>query len=174
MGGFVEIKPGHSGGSFVSKEIYKPLFDSIYDLFLEGDLTLQHFVEVRVMAECYSVLSAMDKLRQEDIEQLEMINAHLIEKERTAQTFHAGNMDFHLKIAEISGNPLIKLIVGALLRTLKTSIFIDPSQRSHFIEATYERHLRIISALKQGDRRLCRKLITLDIEYTKELAGNPR
>ena len=42
--GLIEIRPGSSGGSFVTYNLYKPFFNSIYDLFREGKLTLHHFL----------------------------------------------------------------------------------------------------------------------------------
>ena len=77
-------------------------------------------------------------------------------------------MQFHLKIAEITGNPFIKLLVGALLSTLKV-IFPEPCQIESFVKNFYKRHLGLIDALQSKDIHWCKKLIMEDVSYTEKL-----
>ena len=77
-------------------------------------------------------------------------------------------MQFHLKIAEITGNPLIKLLVGALLSTLKV-VYPEPRQTKSFVKCVYERHLGLIDALERKDTKRCKKLIMEDVSYTERL-----
>ena len=45
--GLVEVRQGATGGAFVICDLAKPIFNSAYDLYGQGKLTLAHFVEVR-------------------------------------------------------------------------------------------------------------------------------
>lgn len=168
--GFIEIRPGHSGGSYVSNKVYKPLFDSIYDLFEDGKLNLHHFYQAREAIERFSAGLAMENIDEEDMEALARINKRLKASVFSNETFHENNMAFHMKIADLSRNPLVKLIVGALLSLLKI-LLPEPCQSPDFINATYERHTRIIDAMKKQDVQLVLDLIADDTSFTGKLSG---
>lgn len=169
--GFIEIRPGHSGGSYVSNKVYKPLFDSIYDLFEDGKLNLHHFYQAREAIELLSVRLAMEHIDEKDLEELQEINERLKVDAFNNQTLHQHNMDFHMKLADLSGNPLIKLIVGALLSLLKMLLHV-PKQSPDFITATYHRHAKILDAMRKKDIRLVQALIAEDTGFTKKLAAD--
>ncbi len=168
--GFIEIRPGHSGGSYVSNKAYKPLFNSIYDLFEDGRLNLEHFYQVRESIERLSGQLAMQHLEKSDIETLSSINERLKKSVFSNKTFHENNMAFHMQIAELSHNPLVKLVVGALLNLLKMML-PEPCQSPDFINATYVRHTRILAAMEKRDIPLVLELIAEDTSFTNQLDG---
>jgi len=168
--GFIEIRPGPAGGSFVSNKLYKPLFDAIYDLLQDGDLTLSHFFQAREAVESFNIQLAIKHFAKKDLEELKEINIKLSEDLQNSGNYHFHNMAFHVKIAEITGNPLLKLLVGALLSILKV-IYPDPRQSEDFVKALYKRHLAIIDAIEKKDINLCKKLIIEDVSYTAKLKG---
>lgn len=166
--GFVEIQTGPNGGSFVSDKIYMPLFHSIHDLLQDGDLSLQHFYEARKGVELTSIQLAAREAGEGDLTALERINEQLLGDMEDNERFPYHNMEFHVKISEMSGNPLVKLLAGALLSIL-ILLYPEPTQSAAFIRTTYERHRDIIEALRAGDQGLCEKLICEDVEMTKEM-----
>jgi DNA-binding FadR family transcriptional regulator len=166
--GFVEIHPGPSGGSFVSDKSYRPLLNSMNDLLQDGNLTLQHFYEARKAIELTSMQLALENIREEDLKELENINDQIIEDIVNKERFPYHNREFHVKISEISGNPLIKLIAGALL-TILIMLYPVPMVSPEFVEKTYHRHLAIINAMKQRNRKDCEELICQDVEMTKKM-----
>ncbi len=168
--GFIEIRPGSSGGSYVSNKVYKPLFDSIYDLFEDGKLNLKHFYQAREAIERFSAQLAMENLEDGDIEALANINEKLKTSLFSNATFHENNMAFHMKMADISRNPLVKLIVGALLSSLKI-LLPERCQSPDFIRATYKRHTRIIDAMKNKDVESVMNLLGEDTSFTAKLSG---
>jgi len=166
--GFVEIQTGPNGGSFVCDKIYMPLFHSIHDLLQDGDLSLQHFYEARKGVELTSIQLAAREAGEEDLKALEAINEQLLGDMEDNERFPYHNMEFHVKISEMSGNPLVKLLAGALLSIL-ILLYPKPTQSAAFIRTTYERHRGIIEALRAGDQGQCEKLICEDVEMTKEM-----
>jgi GntR family transcriptional repressor for pyruvate dehydrogenase complex len=166
--GFIEIRPGQAGGSFVSNKLYKPLFDSIYDLLQDGDLTLEHFYQAREAIEAFNIELAIQNITKKDIKALKEVNKKLLEDIREIGKYHYHNMAFHIKIAEITGNPLLKLMVGALLSILKV-IYPNPRQSEDFVKALYQRHLGIINAIEKKDIELSKKLVIEDVSYTAKL-----
>lgn len=168
--GIIEIRPGHSGGSYVSNKIYKPLLDSIYDLLEDGEISLHHFYQAREAIECFNAQRAMESLTPENLEELTKINERLKKNLTGKNTFHKNNMAFHMKLAHLSGNPLFKLFVAALLNLLKIML-PEPSQSAEFIRATYERHQKIISAMRAGDVHEVHQLVAEDTSFTAKLSG---
>lgn len=170
--GFIETRPGHTGGSFVSNKVYKPLFDSIYDLFQKGKVDLQHFYQAREAIERFSAQLAMKYIEERDIQRLREINDKLKESIFNNETFHENNMAFHMQIAELSRNPLIKLLVGGLLSLLRI-LLPESCQSPDFIRNTYKRHSLILEAMRKRDTNLVQRLITKDTSYTSELTLKP-
>lgn len=166
--GLIEIRPGSMGGAFVTYSLYKPFFTSIYELFHEGKLTLHHFFEVREAIECYSIRLAVERVTTADISRLETINRKLIDDIANKTKLRENNMAFHLAVADISGNPLIKIMVQSLIELLNT-LLPESRQPSEFIENTYQRHEAIIQALREGNGEECEKLMAIDTEHTKKL-----
>jgi GntR family transcriptional repressor for pyruvate dehydrogenase complex len=165
--GLIEIRPGITGGAFVVYNLQKPLFDCVYDLFRGGSLTLSHFTEARKTIECFSIRQAVENVTEQFIDRLSRINENMVagfDRER----FVAQNMAFHVTIAELSGNPLISLMIQALFDLLKR-LRPDFVQRDKFIKGTFKRHKAIIEALRQKDASLCEELMAGDVEHTRKL-----
>lgn len=166
--GFIETRLGARGGSFVSNKIYKPFFGIISDLLRDGALSLHHFCEAREAVEKFSMELAVEHIKDEDIDRLRSINMKLLDDMSNSARFPYSNMEFHVGISEISRNPLAKLLVTALLQTL---IMVYPSspQSPKFIEATYERHCKILEAMGIRDVSLCMACLHEDVEVTRNL-----
>ena len=166
--GFVEIRIGSSGGAFVAGNLHLPLFFSIYDLLKGGELTLDHFYEVRRMVECASVRLACTKATAKDIERLRILNRKILDDLNDPSKPKGGNRAFHLAIAEISGNPLSRLIVHSLL-LLIDNMLPTLTQYRGFVRKMCERHEAIIQAMETRDVTLCELLMATDTEFTKKL-----
>lgn len=167
--GLIEIRPGAVGGPFVAYNVHKPLFHSAYDLMNEGKLTLHHFFEARRAVECFSTRLAVLNATDKDMEGLKAINQKLIDEIGDKARLRENNTAFHVAIAEISRNPLIKLIVQSLLEILNT-IYPHSNQSSEFIRGTYERHQAIIGAMEKKDPELSERMMALDTEHTAKLS----
>lgn len=166
--GLVEIRSGQAGGSFVSNKLYKPLFDSIYDLLQEGDLSLTHFYQAREAIESHIIQLVIQNITPKDITELKRLNKRLLDDIQEIGKYHNHNMAFHVRLAELTGNPLLKLMVSALLSILKV-IYPNPRQSQEFVKALYQRHLGIINAIERKDIELSIKLIVDDVSYTAKL-----
>jgi GntR family transcriptional repressor for pyruvate dehydrogenase complex len=168
--GLVEIRPGATGGAFVSHDIYLPLFWTLHDLLRGGRLNVSHFCEARRAIECESVREAVEKATAKDIEHLRDLNKKLLEHLRAADssTVRTDNLSFHLAMAKIGGNPIIILMVHSLLR-LAVATYPYASDSRKFVMAQCERHEAIISAMEAKDTVRCEELMALDAASMKEL-----
>jgi DNA-binding FadR family transcriptional regulator len=166
--GLVEIRQGATGGAFVVSNLHKPIFNSAFDLYSQGKLTLAHFVETRKAIECMTVRAAAEKVTPEGISWLGELNEACLPDidDKVKHRQHAAR--FHIAIAEISGNHLNKLLVGSLFELLGT-LRPDSIQTKQFKLESYDLHKRIIDALAAKDAPLCESLMLQDIERTGTL-----
>ncbi len=166
--GLIEIKAGPSGGPFVAYNLHKPIFDAAHDLLDQGKLSLPYFLEARQAIEHVTVKRAAEKANPDDLERLRRINEGLLKDIEEPAKLREHNTAFHIAIAEIAGNPLLKLMVQSLLDLLGV-VFPYASQSKDFIRHTYERHVAILDAMAKRDIGRCEELMALDAGYTANL-----
>jgi GntR family transcriptional regulator, transcriptional repressor for pyruvate dehydrogenase complex len=163
--GLVEIRQGATGGAFVVSDLEKPIFNSAYDLYGQGKLTLAHFVEIRKAIECLSARVAAMSASAADVSRLHDLNAAYL-AEMDDELRHRRHAEaFHVAVAEVSGNHLSKLLVRALFRLLDT-LRPDSVQSKKFKYETYMLHNKITEAIERRNSALCERLMARDIERT--------
>jgi GntR family transcriptional regulator, transcriptional repressor for pyruvate dehydrogenase complex len=166
--GLVEIRQGATGGAFVVWNLHKPIFNSAFDLYSQGKLTLAHFVETRKAIESVAVRTAAKNLAPGDISRLRELNEASLADIDDEVKHRQHSARFHTAIAEVSGNHLNKLLVSSLFELLG-ELRPDSLQTKRFKLETYSLHKRIIEALSRRDAPLCEYLIGKDIERTGTL-----
>lgn len=117
---------------------------------LAGDpQTTAHMREARHLLETWIAARAAEQARDEDIVAL----AGLIRTQKAADeaTFAAADVQFHLRIAEICGNPVITAALEALIRAVQASC-TDPSPEAR--RRSVQEHKRIVGALARSDSAL--------------------
>ncbi len=167
--GLVEIRTGSMGGAYVINNLHKPLFDWMYDLFNGGGLTLDHFVDARRALECAGVRLAAAIATPEEIEVISEINEQMIADRKDKMRFKNYHTSFHTTLAQLSGNPIIRLMVLSLFELLKRQHPDDFFQTPKFMIDTHKRHRAIIEAMKQKDVVLSERLMIKDVEQTRAL-----
>jgi DNA-binding FadR family transcriptional regulator len=166
--GLIEVRPGSTGGAFITYNVYKPLYDAAYDLLNKGNLSLSYFFEARQAIECFAVRLAAQKATAEDVQALKNINKKLLEDIDDKAGLRLNNRNFHTAIAKMSGNPLLLLMTQSLLQILDVT-YPRAKQHDDFIRNTYERHEAIIKAMAERSPERCEELMRLDVEHTSKL-----
>jgi len=168
--GLVEIRTGARGGAFVAANRHMPLFRLSYDLFSTGELTLFHFYEARKTIECTTVCLAASKATGKEMERLYAINAKLADRETDSAKLGEYHAAFHVAVAEISGNPLLHVIVQSIMALLVT-LYTGWSQvrTRKYMAEVYKRHEAILQAMKARDLERCRDLMAIDTKFTERL-----
>ncbi len=166
--GLIEIKPGPTGGPHVAYNLHKPLFDSALDLMKEGKFNLHYFLEARRAIECVTVKLAAEKVTADDLKRLNDINRRLLDDLDKPEKLREHNSAFHISVAEIAGNPLLKLMVQSLLQLLDVA-YPASNQSQEYIRHTHERHAALLTAMEKRDPRRCEELMAIDTEHTAKL-----
>lgn len=176
--GLVKIRTGASGGAFVANNLHMPLLHATFDLFNSGRLTLSHFCEARRSIECSSIRLAVQKITTDDLARLHKLNTQLLDDVNGPANLRAtkhreSNIAFHIAIAEMSGNPLIQLIIQSIMDLLGV-LYIKGDQigSQKFMKDTYQRHEAIIEAMEARDEVRSEQCMALDTDATWQLSAS--
>lgn len=150
--GFLEIRAGANGGAFVSEVDMKTTMNSLANFLHFKNLSINHISEIRKIIEPYDARIAADRITEEELETLGLIN------EKFRKALSGGDMEvlqyygirFHRTIAQITRNPILILIVDFvenLLEDVKNILKPD----IEFQERVIDSHELIFNALKDRD-----------------------
>jgi len=146
--GFLEIRKGVSGGSFVTEVDMTKARDSFTNFLLFKNLSLKDLSEVRLLLEPYIVEKATHAINKEDLGRLEKLikdSEHAI-KNGIAFESRKDEIEFHRIIASITGNPILMFILDFVENLLiDTKAILKPGRE--FSNKVLKAHKRIYSAL---------------------------
>jgi len=170
--GLVEIRTGSGGGAFAVSDLHIPFFYAVYDLMNAGKLQSPHFWEFGEIIERAGARLAAANATQEDLRRLRMLNRKLKEDEGDSDALLRDNWEFHLALAQASGNPLLRLTVLSLFK-MHEILSSDNSHEMRLANDVFGRHVAIIDAIEAGDAGLSDKLMTIDArEHERLMSGD--
>src|SRR6266853_2154830 len=124
--GLLRLQKGAAGGAFVRESTGDAIVTGLRDMFHLGAIEPQHLTEARVLIESTVVRLACERATPEDIAALNANIAAAEQAIRDQMPFFgraAINLDFHRVLARATKNPVILIVMEALLDVMK-----------HFIE----------------------------------------
>lgn len=149
---------------------------------LEGLLTnvlklenreLEALDDTRYVLEIYAAELAAAHATQPQIEELEEIQEAVAQKIEAGSSSFDEDMVFHLKIADICGNPILKSIITMLVSDV-LQFFKEFEQkagkhkvRSRLLDAAHE-HRQIVAAVKQHDPAKASETMRRHFEISKK------
>lgn len=149
--GLVKIHP--RAGSFVKSLNYLPLVDALNDTISWGlmrtDQNLFHVIDARRLIELETVRLAAGRRVPEQMLPLVQLMRN-IEGDAEVSISRDADLQFHLEVARIAGNPVLVIVLQSLLdllRPLFNSMFTTDEE----IEQRNRTHLGIYQAILHGD-----------------------
>lgn len=164
--GYVDIKKGPQGGIFVSSLYHKPISDSLRNLTNNGHITVNHLFDVRLQIETFIAAEAAQHAKKREMKKIfaliEDASLHIDD----AAYLKNRNIEFHILLAEASGNPVLAILMKSLTEILKEIAY-------HFLNPSFEReifkiHKEILKAIMQRKVNEAKKLIKEDIIFVKK------
>lgn len=159
--GLVKILP--RSGAFVQSADYTPLVSVLTETFEavlgQLDHNLFHLLETRELIEVEGAARAARRRRLEDLlpvrECLERMDValdrmHSAESDEARMEFLEADVEFHLSIARIAGNPIMVTMLRALLGLIRPHLAQIPWTIERK-EITRSAHLKLYDALLAGD-----------------------
>jgi GntR family transcriptional repressor for pyruvate dehydrogenase complex len=149
--GIVEVQQGSMGGAYIREVNLEDVAGQIRDVLRMTNVTLEQLVETRCALE-WVVLTRLipEKLKEEDLEKLgrniASAESHYLSGDQDERL--SDNCEFHLILAEITGNVMIIFLLKIVLDMFFS--FIDKVQPSeNMIKENFANHKAIADALRE-------------------------
>lgn len=152
--GVLEIQRGK--GTFVATKVNPSFFDPlVFSLIIEPK-TASDIYEFRVMFESMVILSAIDKITEEQLEELQLlIDTTKINWDqgriKDSEYFVQQDVKFHQTLLEMTSNPLIQRVGLTIMQFIPEYIGKSINQKNG-VERSINNHKRIINALRKRDK----------------------
>jgi len=168
--GYIHVKKGPQGGIFVSSLYHKPISDSFRSLAASGQITVDHLFDVRLQIEPFIIEEATVHAKEVDMEKIAVLFENASLNMDDAAQLKRANIDFHLLLAEASGNPVLSILMKSLTDILMeiAYTFLDHD----FEKRLFEIHKKIFHAIQHKKTREVSKLIRADILFVKKNLKN--
>ncbi len=144
--GIVEIRKGKEGGAFICLPSFKPLAATLTDLLRLRAVSIAQLTEARLAMEKSITELLVRRLSNEDLDGLRAMVDQAVAKAESGTPAGEDNIAFHLRLAEIAGNPVLVLVLGSIMDLMSLAILSakpDPA----ITRAVAEDHYRILEAL---------------------------
>jgi len=138
ISGIITLKRGHTGGSFIAAGDASVVANSLTDALRLTDFTLADVRDTLQGLACMAAVAACERMTDADLAKLD---ANVRE---AAQLTHAGqweakvttHLEFHRLLAEATGNPILVLMMRALLEVVaKVTISQGPTRDDTIVRA---------------------------------------
>jgi GntR family transcriptional regulator, transcriptional repressor for pyruvate dehydrogenase complex len=165
-GGFVTIKRGPKGGIFANNGYHKPLSEALGRLVDSGMVHEEHVFEIRLLIEPYAAGEAARWATKNDIGKLRDLLARSRERMDDPDFLQQVRGKFHICLAEASGNPILLILMNALIELLRKYF-------SEFKELDLEKqavgiHEKILDAIVERKPEKASKLMKMHIMEIKK------
>jgi GntR family transcriptional regulator, transcriptional repressor for pyruvate dehydrogenase complex len=161
--GLIVVKRGPRGGLTVSRPNLYHISRSMGTMVALAELPLNQLFELRVVIEPPAAAAAAENATPEQRERL-----------IAAASSRHGNVeeqvDFHLLVAEMSGNGLFQMILSALHDVLTWHVEGEPLTESDVAD-TEAAHLRIARAIASGSAAKAESTMRLHLETFQQRMG---
>lgn len=146
--GILESKNGV--GTFVKSSCNKSLYSAFNPFLLVGDFTKSEIYEVREVIEPFAAKLAALRVDNEDIEKLIKANEEMERELDNYELFVEKNVQFHILLAQFSGNQLLALLLRTFRELIDKSIKKVPVIPGSLRKSVND-HYKIIEMLKEKD-----------------------
>ena len=165
--GIVEIRKGVDGGTYIREPNNHSITQSINDLIRLRRISLDEMMEARVVLEKDLAALAIRRLTPEGLKKLENCIADSFAVLEKGLPAHTENVKFHLCIAELSGNKLLKMVYSSVM-DLFTMVLHSAGANYEMSKVIAEEHLEILNLLKDGELKQLLKFLDVHVRGSNE------
>jgi GntR family transcriptional regulator, transcriptional repressor for pyruvate dehydrogenase complex len=162
--GLIETKLGE--GSFV-KEVKPGMYmNNLIPMAYLGSKSLLDILEFRQAIEVKTAELATKRATDEDIKELEKIFERMIKHKDNGKRFSEADLDFHLKLAEMTKNSLIIETHNIIKEILSVAMQSIVDQLGNVRGLHY--HKMLLEAIKEHDYQKTKKIMAQHVDDTYE------
>jgi GntR family transcriptional repressor for pyruvate dehydrogenase complex len=160
------LETRHGEGTFVKEFTGDVYLNGLFPVLALGKTGLLHVLEYRLIMEKGTAAIAAEKADEETIRGLEACYAAMEECKNDITAFAIADLDFHLHLAEATGNPLI-IKVNDIIRSILT-VSMENIVSALGVKDGLTYHKKIIDAVRSHDSALAESLMEEHVLRTIE------
>ncbi len=147
--GLLRLQKGATGGAFVRESTGEAIITGLRDMFHLGAIQPEHLTEARVLIESIVVRVACDRATADDVAAL---NANIEAAEKAARgklPFYeqaALHLDFHRVLARATRNPVMSIVMEALIDVMQHFIREIGQTRNPWVMPSRRRFMKHFEA----------------------------
>lgn len=147
--GLLRLQKGAWGGAFVRESTGDAIVAGLRDMFHLGAIAPEHLTEARVMIETIAVRAACERATREDLDALSANIAAAAKASREKAGFYdqaAIHLDFHRILARATKNPVMVIVMEALLDVMHHFIRAIGQTRNPWVLPSRRRFMKHFAA----------------------------
>jgi len=147
--GLLRLQKGAAGGAFVRESTGDAIVTGLRDMFHLGAIAPEHLTEARVLIESIAVRAACERATAEDIDALKANVAAAENAARAKADFYAQaaiHLDFHRIIARATKNPVMVIVMEALIDVMQHFIQAIGQTRNPWVLPSRRRFMKHFAA----------------------------
>jgi len=147
--GLLRLQKGATGGAFVRESTGDAIITGLRDMFHLGAIRPEHLTEARVMIESIAVRTACERATADDIRALNANIALAAKAARDQIDFYdqaAIHLDFHRIIARATKNPVMVIVMEALVDVMHHFIRAIGQARNQWVLPSRRRFMKRFEA----------------------------
>lgn len=166
--GILEIRRGTQGGAYVVDPTIKSGHNLLQDMFLLGNIKISHLTEARVALEPPTARLAVERVKDEVLEQLRQNIEETREclKRKSPNDARLLNLEFHRIIAHASENPVIQFMIDSMMDVMENNISSTFVLSAKPVESTLRFHETLYQAFKERDSAKAQELM---LQHIREI-----
>lgn len=146
--GLIRLQKGATGGAFISEATGDVITTGLLDMFHVGTIRPDQLTEARIWLESIIVREACLRATPEGLERLRE-NVRLVERASLEGDFQKRsevNMDFHRILAQMTGNPVMVIVMNGVLAVLRHFVQSIGDVDNSFVPPSRKRVIRFMEA----------------------------
>jgi GntR family transcriptional repressor for pyruvate dehydrogenase complex len=147
--GLISVTPGK--GAFIAKPTSKILTDTLNRLVVLGDITPRQLYEIRIPLEVVGAGLAAKRASREQLDKLNNLVRQMPQAADNVEEWCNIDLQFHVTIAEASGNPLLQAIISPLAGLL-LKLFAAGYSKEGEVKMGISKHRQIYESMNKGDK----------------------
>ena len=167
----INVLNSHSGrGTFVSEGAKNSIFRMRFFEDLQSDSAVGYVLESRIVVEPGLAALACKRCTDEEIATL---RKGVEESMNAAEDAQDNHHSFHLRLAELSGNPLMASFLHSLICTLDEGAYSSFWEKATDIDtSSLQDHLKIVEAMEMRDAELVKNLMYCHLKKRIDVISN--
>lgn len=146
--GFIETKPGRSGGSVVTLPSQEAMASAIFRFVQGRRIAVTVLQETRELLEPYLAQQAAERRTEAQLDELRVLHAELVAAVGDFHQFTVANVNWHNAVARASGNDLLSMLLYSISHGVQLATMAEeydtPETRKQIIAI----HARVNEAIE--------------------------